>query len=83
MLKRGANGSLDLYEWWNQVRDGDVNGRRNVTIQLLNEDRTAMVLVWRLKNAFPVRHTFSALNATGQETLLEILELTFEELQME
>ena len=39
VLRRGLIGSLDLYSWWSQVRDGDVVGaRRTVIVQLLKAD---------------------------------------------
>src|SRR5215813_10017893 len=35
-LKRGVIGSLNLYEWLNDIRNGDQNALRQVTIQLQN-----------------------------------------------
>ena len=32
-LKRGIIGSLDLYAWLDQIRNGDQNAMRTVTIQ--------------------------------------------------
>jgi phage tail-like protein len=83
VLKRGVIGALDLYQWWNQVRNGDINGYRTVVIQLQNEDRTSIVLTWKLLRAWPVRYKFSSLDAKGKEVLLEFLELAFERLEME
>ena len=83
VLKRGVIGSLDLYQWLDQVRNGDIGARRTVAIHLLNEDRSATVLTWRLLRAFPVRYAFSNLDARGEEPLLEILELAYERLEME
>jgi hypothetical protein len=37
-LKRGIIGSLGLYNWINQIRNGDHAAVRTVTIQLQNED---------------------------------------------
>jgi phage tail-like protein len=51
-LKRGVIGGLDLYQWIDQVRNGDPNPYRTVVITLLNEDRSAAVLTWRLRNAW-------------------------------
>src|SRR5215471_9310418 len=31
-LKRGIIGALDLYQWLNDIRNGNVNAMRNVTI---------------------------------------------------
>jgi phage tail-like protein len=83
VLKRGAIGSLDLYQWFDQLRNGDIAARRNVAIHLLNEDRSAAVLTWKLLRAFPARYAFSNLDGRGQEPLLEILELAYERFEME
>src|SRR5262245_34394443 len=37
-MKRGVIGSLNLYNWLNDIRNGDQNAYRTVTIQLQNED---------------------------------------------
>ena len=42
-MKRGVIGSLNLYKWLDQIRNGNQNALRNVTIQLQNEDHTAVV----------------------------------------
>ena len=39
-LKRGLIGSLSLYQWFNDIRNGTPNALRNVTISLQNEDHT-------------------------------------------
>ena len=83
IFKRGVIGSLDLYQWWSEVRNGNVNSARTVTVQLQNEDHTEIVLVWKFLRAWPVRYEFSALDAKGKETLIESLELAFERMEME
>ena len=50
-MKRGVIGSLNLYQWLNQIRNGDQNALRTVTIQLQNEDHTAVVQTWKLLRA--------------------------------
>src|SRR6202047_3977512 len=42
-MKRGVIGSLDLYQWLNDIRNGDQKAFRTVTIQMQNEDHTAVV----------------------------------------
>ena len=83
IFKRGAIGSLDLYSWWNDVRNGDVQSYRTVTVLLQNEERTEVVLTWKFLRAWPTRYEFSPLEAKGKETLIEILELAFERMEME
>jgi phage tail-like protein len=83
VLKRGAIGSLDLYTWWNSVRNGDVSVFRTVSISLQTEDRTEIVLTWKLLRAWPVRYAFSSLDAQGKVMLVEMLELAFERMEIE
>lgn len=82
-LKRGVTGSLDLYKWYDDVRNGSASAARNVNIHLQNEDRTQVVLTWKLGRAWPVKYSFSPLNAQGKEVLIEELELTYERMEME
>jgi phage tail-like protein len=83
ILRRGIIGSLNLYDWINQVRNGDANARRNVKISLLSEDLTTVVLTWRLFRAWPARYSFGELNAKGTDVAIEELVLTYERLEME
>ena len=82
-LKRGIIGSLDLYKWVDQIRNGDPGGRRNVLIHLQSEDHTQIVLTWKLFGAFPVKHTSGPLNAKGTDVAMEELTLAYERLEME
>src|SRR6187549_2090993 len=50
-LKRGVVGSDNLYAWLNDIRNGDPNALRTVTIQLVSEDHTAAVQTWKLLRA--------------------------------
>jgi phage tail-like protein len=81
-LRRGIVGSLDLYNWINEVRNGSSNARRTVTIQLLSEDRTP-VLTWKLLRAWPSKFTGPRLDAKGTDVAMEELVLSYERLEME
>lgn len=83
IFKRGVIGSLDLYNWWNDVRNGDIRNSRTVTVHLQNEERTEVVLTWKFLRAWPTRYEFSPLEGKGKETLIEVLELAFERMEME
>ena len=74
-LKRGIIGSLDLYQWLNQIRNGDQTAYRNVTIQLQNEDHTTVALTWKLFRARIVKHVSGPLNALGCDVAMEELTL--------
>jgi phage tail-like protein len=82
-LKRGLIGSLNLYAWLNDVRNGNQNALRTVTISLQNEDHTAVVMTWRLLRARPIKHTSGPLNAKGTDVAMEELVLGYERLELE
>ncbi len=82
ILRRGVVGALDLYDWWNQVRNGDQTALRTVMIELQSEDHSQVVLTWKLLNARPVKLTYSGLKAAAKELAVEHLELAFERIEM-
>ena len=82
-LKRGLIGSLNLYQWLNQIRNGDQNALRTVTIQLLNEDHTDVVHTWKLLRARIIKHTSGPLNAKGTDVAMEEMVLAYERLEQE
>ena len=82
-LKRGIIGSLGLYKWIDQIRNGDPAAFRTVVIQLQNEDHTATVMTWKLLRARIIKHTSGPLNAKGTDVAMEELTLAYERLEME
>jgi phage tail-like protein len=82
-LKRGIIGSLDLYQWLNQVRNGDQNALRDVTIKLQNEDHTEIVQTWKLLRARIIKHSSGPFNAKGTDVAMEEMVLAYERLEME
>ena len=82
-LKRGVIGSLNLYQWLNQIRNGDQNALRTVTVQLMNEDHTAVVQTWKLLRARIIKHTSGPFNAKANEVAIEEMVLAYERLEME
>lgn len=82
-LKRGIIGSLDLYQWIDQVRNGDVSAVRNVTIHLQSEDHTHIVQTWKLLRARIVKHVSGPFNAKGTDVAMEELTLAYERLELE
>lgn len=81
-LKRGVIGSLSLYQWLNQIRNGDQTAYRTVVIQLQNEDHTSVVQEWKLLRARIIKHTSGPLNAKGTDVAMEELVLAYERLEM-
>jgi phage tail-like protein len=82
-LRRGIIGSLDLYDWLDQIRNGDQNAVRTVTIQLQNEDHTAIVQAWRLFGARISKHVSGPFNARCSDVAIEELTLAYERLELE
>ena len=82
-LRRGVIGSLNLYQWISQVRDGGQGALRTVRIMLQNEDRTEIVMTWILLRARPVKHTSGPFNAKGTDVAMEELTLAYERLEIE
>lgn len=80
-LKRGVVGSLNLYEWLNEIRNGEQK-LRTVTIQLQNEDHSAVVQEWRLLRARIIKYNCGPLNAKGTDVAIEELVLAYERLEM-
>jgi phage tail-like protein len=62
-LKRGIIGSLDLYSWLNDIRNGDEAAYRTVTVQLMDEDHTQVAQTWKLLRARAIRHVSGPFNA--------------------
>ncbi len=83
VLRRGVMGSTLLYEWFNATRNGEPNAARNVTVQLLSEDRASVVQTWKFLNARPAAIGWGPLRANAKEVALEYLELSFERLELE
>jgi len=81
-MKRGVIGSLTLYNWLNQIRNGDQSAYRNVVIQLQNEDHTAVVQEWKLLRARIIKHTSGPFNAKGSDVAMEELVIAYERLEM-
>ena len=81
-LKRGVIGSLDLYQWLDQIRNGSQSALRTVTIQLQNEDHTAIAQEWKLTNARPIKYTGPSLNGKGTDVAVEELVLACERIDI-
>ena len=81
-LKRGVIGSLVLYAWLDDIRNGNQTALRTVTIQLQNEDHTQVVQTWKLLRARIIKHVSGPLNAKGTDVALEELTISYERLEM-
>jgi phage tail-like protein len=82
-LKRGVIGSLTLYQWLHEIRNGNQEAYRTVVVQLQNEDHSKVVQTWKLLRARIIKHTSGPLNAKGTDVAMEELVLAYERLEME
>jgi phage tail-like protein len=82
-LKRGVIGSLNLYQWLDDIRNGNQKALRNVVVQLQSEDHTAVVQTWKLMRARIIKHISGPMNAKGTDVAMEELTLAYERLEME
>lgn len=82
VLKRGVFvGDNEYFNWWNTVKLNKIE-RRDITISLLNEEHEPVV-VWKVRNAWPVKIQSTDLKGDGNEVALETLELAHEGLTIQ
>jgi len=81
-LKRGVGIDDTLYDWRQQVIDGEMDqAKRNGTIKFYNFDKDGNEIskVWAFYNAWPSRLEISAFDATGNgEVIIESVSLVVE-----
>jgi phage tail-like protein len=82
-LKRGVIGSLDLYSWLDDIRNGDESAKRTVTVSLMSEDHSATVQTWRLLRACMIKYVSGPFNAKGTDVAMEELTIAYERLEVE
>ena len=81
-LKRGTfQSDNEFYRWWNTVQLNQIE-RRDITISLLNEEHEPVV-VWKIKNAWPVKVQSTDLKADGNDVAFESMELVHEGLTIQ
>lgn len=80
-LKRGLISAMDLWQWMNQVRIGDIQARATAVIQLRSEDSLGVIATWTLLRAIPLKWTSSPTLAAkdSSEVAMEMLVLACEE----
>ena len=82
ILKRGVwTGDNEFFDWWNSIQLNRVE-RRDMVIALLNENHEP-VMIWKVRNAFPVKVSWNPLRSVGNEILLEQLEVAHEGMVVE
>jgi len=82
-MKRGVIGSLNLYQWLDDIRNGNQGALRTVKVTLQNEDHTSAVVTWKLLRARIIKSTMGPFNAKGTDVAMEEMVLAYERLEME
>ena len=81
-MKRGTFAhDNEYYNWWNTHALNTVE-RRDLTISLLNEKHEPVV-VWKVKNAWPVKVQSTDLKGDGNEVAIETIEIAHEGLTIQ
>jgi phage tail-like protein len=82
ILRRGYTKNRKLWEWWSKINTGTAMERRDIVIELQNENRER-VLSWKLKDAWICTWKGPTLNATTNEVAIEEIVLSHEGLELE
>lgn len=81
-MKRGTFPSEnDFYEWFNTINLNKVQ-RKDLTISLLNEEHEPVV-IWKVKNAWPLKVESPDLSADASEVAIESITIAHEGLTIE
>jgi len=78
MLKRGFTTSMDLYNWYKQILQGQLRGNRKNVLIIVSDEAGADEVRFAVSEAWPVNYYGSDLNAKGNEVFIETLELANE-----
>jgi phage tail-like protein len=76
-LKYGVTASPELWAWRQRIVDGTVD-RRNISLVVLDLDRTTEVARWNIVRAWPTKWEGPSFNAKGNDVAIDTLELAHE-----
>lgn len=78
VCKRGITKNMELFNWYKEIVDGNINTfRKTISILLLDELGNEAVR-WDFTNAWPNKYDPPDLNATGNTIGIETLEIVHE-----
>ncbi len=81
ILRWGITDSMELYNWFKIIEEGNVqDARKNAAIILLN-DKNEPVARWEFLGIFPVKYKIAPLNAQSPTILIEELEIAVEKMR--
>jgi phage tail-like protein len=80
-LKRGMNGSLELWSWHESMRKGTMGAaRRSCTLTMYNSEGKPVGKYW-LEKAWPLKLELTGLKAGASAVLMETVTLTCDYIQ--
>ena len=79
VLKRGLTGIKDLQEWAQECFQGP--DRKEITLTMYNE-QLEKIRIWSFKNAYPVKWTGPAFNASQNTVATETIEIAHDGIQV-
>lgn len=83
-LKRGVIGATNLWDWLEETRAGQLSAKRNIVVKLQSEDRSEVVVSWKIIGCFPMKWTGPSLSAKGGgDVAMEELTLCAEHIQQD
>jgi phage tail-like protein len=78
VLKRGVDTQMELWRWRQDILDGKIDSsRKDCTISVLDQAGQPVV-TYSFTRAWPCKYSSPGLNASGNEILVEELELSHE-----
>lgn len=81
-LRRGMTANNDLWLWRQKIEAGSYE-TQDISIVLYDDSNTREVRRWNLRNAWPVRWSGPAFNATASEPAVESLEIAHEGIKLQ
>lgn len=81
VLETGITDSMELYEWYELVAQGQGDEARRVAAVILLDREGNSAAQWNLAGAWPARYEAPRLDATGEDVAIETLEIVCEDVE--
>jgi phage tail-like protein len=81
-LRRGKSGDRALWDWFKQVRDGDIAGARRNGSVILYDYEQGEVARYNFVNGWPSKLSITNLTAPGNDVVVEECVITHEGLEL-
>lgn len=76
VLERGMTTSIELSNWFSQIKEGTII-KKNFSI-ILHDNKGYSIRRWDFFNGYPIKWEISELNALNSSIMIEKIELTHE-----